>query len=102
MQSMKRDGLLGMSVRYCQPTASQDGENLVLTFAPCRWNLYDADGLSVIFPCDTFLYLMYFFFFAPEVKSVCTDSHWRVLKGKALQITGTSLFNYLTRGCRRK
>lgn len=31
MQSMKRDGLLGMSIKYCQPTASQDGENLVLT-----------------------------------------------------------------------
>lgn len=80
MQSMKRDGLLGMSVRYCQPTASQDGENLVLTFAPCRWNLYDADGLSVIFPCDTFLYLMYFFFLLQKWNlyvQILTGESWR-------------------------
>lgn len=30
MQSMRGDGLLGMSVRSCHPTASQDGENLGL------------------------------------------------------------------------
>lgn len=31
MQSMKGDGLLGMSIRSCHPTAPQDGENLGLT-----------------------------------------------------------------------
>lgn len=30
-QSMKIDGLLGMSIRSCHPTASQDRENLGLT-----------------------------------------------------------------------
>lgn len=32
MQSMKRNGLLGMSIRYCDPTVSQYEANLFFAF----------------------------------------------------------------------